>query len=52
MNNSKAIEKVAVYIDGNNFYRYLKDKEIKFPKGIKFNFNNFVDFLIFYCQKI
>lgn len=39
-------EKVAIYIDGSNFYGYLKDKEINFPKGAKFNFKQFVDFLI------
>ncbi len=39
-------EKVAVYIDGSNFYHYLKDKEISFPKGQKFNFKLFVDFLV------
>jgi len=39
-------EKVAVYIDGSNFYGYLKDKEINFPKGTKFNFKQFVDFLV------
>ena len=38
-------ERVAIYIDGNNFYKYLKDKEIDFPKGMKFDFNKFVDFL-------
>ncbi|PIS39744.1 MAG: hypothetical protein COT33_00480 [Candidatus Nealsonbacteria bacterium CG08_land_8_20_14_0_20_38_20] len=39
-------EKVAVYIDGSNFYGYLKDKEINFPKGTKFDFKEFVDFLV------
>lgn len=39
-------EKVAVYIDGNNFFKYLKSNEINFPKGIKFNFNQFVDYLV------
>lgn len=39
-------EKVAVYIDGSNFYHYLKDKEISFLKGIKFDFKAFVDFLV------
>lgn len=39
-------EKVAVYIDGNNFYKYLKDKEVDFPKGVKFNLSKFVDFLV------
>jgi len=38
-------KKVAVYIDGSNFYHYLKDKEISFPKGVKFNFKDFIDFL-------
>ena len=38
-------EKVAIYIDGSNFYHYLKDKEINFPKGVKFDFKAFVDFL-------
>lgn len=40
------IERVSIYIDGNNFYKYLKDKEINFPKGIKFDFNKFADFLL------
>ncbi|MFH1956691.1 MAG: hypothetical protein ABIJ28_03530 [Patescibacteria group bacterium] len=31
-------ERVTIYIDGSNFYHYLKDKEISFPKGIKFDF--------------
>ncbi len=39
-------DRVAVYIDGSNFYHYLKDKEISFPKGTKFDFNSFVNFLI------
>ncbi|MDO8561140.1 MAG: NYN domain-containing protein [bacterium] len=39
-------EKVAIYIDGSNFYHYLKDKEISFPKGVKFDFKAFVDFLV------
>jgi len=43
---TKKKEKVTVYIDGNNFYKYLKDKEINFPKGTKFNFCKFVDFLV------
>jgi uncharacterized LabA/DUF88 family protein len=38
-------ERVAIYIDGSNFYKYLKDEEIGFPKGIKFNYNKFVEFL-------
>ena len=39
-------ERVAVYIDGSNFYGYLKDKEIVFPKGTKFDFKEFVNFLV------
>lgn len=39
-------ERVAVYIDGSNFYNYLKDEEINFPKGVKFDFKAFVDDLI------
>src|SRR4030042_2414028 len=39
-------ERVAIYIDGSNFYNYLKDKEINFPKGVKFDFNAFVRFLL------
>lgn len=38
-------EKVCIYIDGSNFYGYLKDTEISFPKGVKFNFKKFADFL-------
>lgn len=39
-------ERVAIYIDGSNFYNYLKDEEINFPKGVKFDFNAFVKFLV------
>ena len=39
-------ERVAIYIDGSNFYNYLKDEEIDFPKGVKFDFKAFVDFLV------
>ena len=46
MDNINKNERVAVYIDGSNFYGYLKDKEISFPKGSKFNFKEFVDFLV------
>lgn len=45
MSNTSAKEKVAVYIDGNNFYKYLKDKEISFSRGIKFDYRKFVEFL-------
>ena len=46
MDNINKNERVAVYIDGSNFYGYLKDKEISFPKGSKFDFKKFVDFLV------
>jgi len=47
MNVSKTKkERIAVYIDGSNFYNYLKDEEINFPKGTKFDFKAFVDFLV------
>ena len=45
-NKNNKREKVAVYIDGSNFYGYLKDKEVSFPKGTKFNFKEFVNFLV------
>ncbi|NQV00880.1 MAG: NYN domain-containing protein [Parcubacteria group bacterium] len=44
--SSKKREKVVIYIDGSNFYKYLKNKEINFPKGVKFDFNKFISFLI------
>jgi len=42
----KRKERVAIYIDGNNFYKYLKDKEINLTKGEKFDFTKFIDFLV------
>jgi uncharacterized LabA/DUF88 family protein len=42
----KKKERVAVYIDGSNLYNYLKDKEISFPKGKKFNLKVFVESLV------
>lgn len=39
-------EKVAIYMDGSNFYHYLEDDEISFPKGQKFDFKSFVNFLV------
>lgn len=39
-------ERVAIYIDGSNFYHYLKDAEISFPKGRRFDFKVCTDFLI------
>ena len=42
----KREQRIAVYIDGNNFYKYLKDGEISFPKGVKFDFLKFTDFLV------
>jgi uncharacterized LabA/DUF88 family protein len=46
MNIFSKKERVAVYIDGSNFYGYLKDKEIAFPRGTKFDFKEFVNFLV------
>ena len=39
-------EKVCVYIDGSNFYNYLKYSSVKFGKGKTFNFDKFVDYLV------
>jgi uncharacterized LabA/DUF88 family protein len=44
--NQDKKERVAVYIDGSNFYNYLKDEEINFLKGVKFDFKRFVDYLV------
>ena len=41
----KKQEKICIYIDGSNFYNYLKDKEISFPKGIKFDYKAFAEYL-------
>jgi uncharacterized LabA/DUF88 family protein len=38
-------ERVCIYIDGSNFYNYLKDKEISFPRGKKFDFLKFIELL-------
>lgn len=46
----KKKNRVAIYIDGSNFYNYLKDlkknDEISFGNGKKFYFNIFIDFLL------
>ena len=39
-------ERICIYIDGSNFYGYLKDTGISFPKGVVFNFKKFAEFLI------
>ncbi|MDD4531091.1 MAG: NYN domain-containing protein [Candidatus Pacebacteria bacterium] len=44
--NSNRKERVVVYIDGNNFYKYLRDRQYSFPKGVKFNFEKFINMLI------
>jgi len=46
MENNGKKERVAVYIDGNNFYGYLKDREIRFRKGTKFDYSKFIDSLV------
>ncbi|MBI4084405.1 MAG: NYN domain-containing protein [Candidatus Levybacteria bacterium] len=38
--------RVALYIDGSNFYHYLKNRPINFPKGTLFDYKAFSDFLI------
>jgi len=38
-------ERISIYIDGSNFYNYLKDAEINFPKGKKFDFIKFIELL-------
>ena len=38
-------ERVCIYIDGSNFYNYLKDAEINFPRGKKFDFLKFIELL-------
>jgi len=43
---NKKIERVAVYIDANNFFKYLKDNEVAFPKGIKFDYIKFLKNLV------
>ena len=46
MKKQKKTEKVAIYIDGSNFYNYLKNQKINYRKGARFNFKKFIDFLI------
>lgn len=43
--NNQNKERVCIYIDGSNFYKYLQDKEISFSKGKKFDFLKFVELL-------
>lgn len=39
------LERVSVYIDGSNFYKYLKNNEIGLTKGTLFNYKDFVNFV-------
>ena len=41
-------ERVSVFIDGSNFYHYLKSKEVgfQFNTGAWFNYKALVDFLV------
>jgi uncharacterized LabA/DUF88 family protein len=39
------MERVAIFIDGSNFYKYLRDQQNNCPKGSVLNYNLFVDFL-------
>jgi len=42
----KKKEKVAIYIDANNFFNRLKDKEVSFPKGVRFDYDKFIHYLL------
>ena len=46
MENRSKKERVAVYIDGSNFYNYLKNGKVNFFGNTKFNFSAFVDYLV------
>ena len=39
-------ERVAIYIDGSNFYNYLKNGKFNFSGNVKFNFSAFVNYLV------
>ena len=41
-------ERVCIYIDGSNFYHYLKDREVAFPfnTGVRFDYKAFADYLV------
>lgn len=39
-------ERVAVYIDGSNFYGYLHDGAVSWPKGVKFDYARLVSYLV------
>jgi len=43
---SMSKERVAIYIDGSNFYHYLKDKEISFPEGVAFDYSAFAEYIV------
>lgn len=45
MRQIKRNERVAIYIDGSNFYHYLINKPISFPRGVKFDFKKFAQWL-------
>ena len=38
--------RVAVYIDGGNFFKYLRSPAAAFPKGTKFDYSGFVNYLV------
>ncbi len=38
------INRIAIFIDGGNFYRKIRDNDL-IPKGTKFNYASFTDFL-------
>lgn len=39
-------ERVMIFIDGGNFYRLIRTPEAGFPKGTKFSYKKFIDFLV------
>lgn len=38
-------ERVSIFIDGSNFYKYLMDKKMRFPRSARFDYCRFNDFL-------
>lgn len=39
------LEKVAVFVDGSNFYHKIKDKEIGLENSVRFNYRKFANWL-------
>ena len=45
MTKKRKRERVAIYIDGSNFYNYLKDIKLTHPKGKEFSYPALVSFI-------